>query len=102
MKNQEVVEHYPQLDFFKFIAAILVITIYTQLFCDIDEVIYCYYGKIITSCAVPFFFVLSGYFYGKEYQQGRLSGYKCGRLIKKYLKMYFVLGGGIRHSADYS
>lgn len=33
MKNQEVVEHYPQLDFFKFIAAILVITIYTQLFC---------------------------------------------------------------------
>lgn len=93
MKNQEVVEHYPQLDFFKFIAAILVITIHTQLFCDIDEVIYCYYGKIITSCAVPFFFVLSGYFYGKEYQQGRLSGYKCGRLIKKYLKMYLFWGG---------
>ena len=55
----------------------------------------------ITSCAVPFFFVLSGYFYGKEYQQGRLSGYKCGRLIKKYLKMY-LFWGGIRHSADYS
>ena len=93
MKNQEVVEHYPRLDFLKFIAAVLVITIHTQLFCDINEWIYCYYGKIITSCAVPFFFVLSGYFYGKEYQQGMLSRYKCGRLIKKYLKMYFLLGG---------
>ena len=91
MKNQEVVEHYPRLDFLKFIAAVLVITIHTQLFCDINEWIYCYYGKIITSCAVPFFFVLSGYFYGKEYQQGMLS--KCGRLIKKYLKMYLLLGG---------
>lgn len=93
MKNQEVVEHYPRLDFLKFIAAVLVITIHTQLFCDINEWIYCYYGKIITSCAVPFFFVLSGYFYGKEYQQGMLSRYKCGRLIKKYLKMYLLLGG---------
>lgn len=101
MKNQEVVEHYPRLDFLKFIAAVLVITIHTQLFCDINEWIYCYYGKIITSCAVPFFFVLSGYFYGKEYQQGMLSRYKCGRLIKKYLKMY-LLWGGICHSADYS
>ncbi|WP_270234197.1 acyltransferase family protein [Clostridium fessum] len=93
MKNQEVVEHYPRLDFLKFIAAVLVITIHTQLFCDINEWIYCYYGKIITSCAVPFFFVLSGYFYGKEYQQGMLSRYKCGRLIKKYLKMYLLWGG---------
>ena len=93
MKNQEVVEHYPRLDFLKFIAAVLVITIHTQLFCDINEWIYCYYGKIITSCAVPFFFVLSGYFYGKEYQQGMLSRYKCGCLIKKYLKMYLLWGG---------
>ena len=66
MKNQEVVEHYPRLDFLKFIAAVLVITIHTQLFCDINEWIYCYYGKIITSCAVPFFLYLAVIFTEKN------------------------------------
>lgn len=84
------------VDLFKCIFAICVVAIHTMAFKDHGESAYFAFTYCITSFAVPYFFVCSGYFlgrkiYGKDLQK---SDYRL--IIKNYaqrlLKPYLIWG----------
>ena len=53
------------IDIFRYICAIMVVAIHTSPFSDIDDRLGYLFTEIIPRIAVPFFFVVSGYFYTK-------------------------------------
>ena len=84
------------VDLFKCIFAICVVAIHTMAFKDHGESAYVAFTYCITSFAVPYFFVCSGYFlgrkiYGKDLQK---SDYRL--ILKNYaqrlLKPYLIWG----------
>lgn len=55
--------YYYGIDMVKLICALIVVSIHTTLFLDINDKLYYIYGNYITRFAVPFFFICSGYFF---------------------------------------
>ncbi|MBR2523617.1 MAG: acyltransferase [Clostridiales bacterium] len=51
------------IDVFKMICAVLVIAIHSDLFIDVNDLLYLNFTNGIARIAVPFFFVVSGYFF---------------------------------------
>lgn len=54
------------IDAIKLCASIAVVSIHTYLFKDVSDIVYSFWRIAASSAAVPFFFVLSGYFLGKK------------------------------------
>lgn len=79
------------LDLVKFVMAIVVIAIHTHPFEDmVNEPLY---YSILRRCAVPFFFLCTGFFIGKKlnsdsriFQQKKI----IGKYIKSYIRMYVL------------
>ena len=63
--------YYPTLDLTKLIMAICVIMIHVSLFQDINQTLYLLTCMGICRIAVPFFFVLTGYFYDINQKLGK-------------------------------
>ena len=87
MKNRQ-----PAIDIFKFIAALLVITIHTEPLSELSESANFILVHIIARVAVPFFIVCSGFFIGKrfEYVGRHISNMKEARiaLLKSSWKIF--------------
>lgn len=87
----------PAIDIFKFIAAVLVITIHTDPLVEISESANFVLVHIIARVAVPFFIVCTGYFIGKRivFESNRISNLKDARLFIlksswKIFKLYLL------------
>lgn len=76
----EQVKHNVGIDYFKLLFALCVVAIHTQLF--IEYSFYNIFMELITSAAVPFFFIVSGYFLGRK---TRLINYDNNTIFNKYI-----------------
>lgn len=63
-------KNYDMVDLCKFIACICIVCIHTAAFSDFVSGGYYYISSCIFRIAVPFFFVTSGFFYGKKLIRG--------------------------------
>ena len=79
-------QEYPIIDVFKFIAAILVLSIHTHPF--IGDVTIDYYFTCFCRIAVPFFFVSGSYFYFSKKDRS-ISRY-VSRLIQLYIVWFLI------------
>ena len=59
------------VDYFKYFCALLIIVIHEHPFIDISESFNSVFTGTVTRIAVPFFFVVSGYFYSKKLYAGK-------------------------------
>ena len=75
----------PSIDVFRYICAILVIAIHTGPFKEINESLGFIVTDIIPRVAVPFFFIVSGYFYVCKLQNGEKPLWNS---IKRLLIVY--------------
>lgn len=57
-----VKKQYAAVDIAKYVSALLVVCIHTFPFIDINEMLNTYFIQTICRLAVPFFFMISGYF----------------------------------------
>lgn len=57
------------IDVFRYICAVMVVAIHTSPFYDLNEDIGYIATEVLTRIAVPFFFLVSGYFYIKKLNQ---------------------------------
>ena len=87
----------PAIDIFKFIVAILVITIHTEPLAEISETADFILVHIIARVAVPFFIVCTGFFIGKRiiFESNRISNLKEARIVIlksswKIFKLYLI------------
>ena len=84
-------ERKPAIDIFKFIAAILVITIHTDPLLSISETANFIQVHYIARVAVPFFIVCTGFFIGKRITwsyDGKVDNIKATRIaiLKKFME----------------
>lgn len=70
---------YCSIDIFRYICAVLVVAIHTSPFAEINMAAGFIAKDVITRIAVPFFFVVSGYFYFKKLRSG-------GKPFKQYIE----------------
>ena len=63
-------EEYYSIDLFKFIFALVIVSIHTRLFESVSGVINWYWLNTICNLAVPFFFVTSGFLFYNRYIEG--------------------------------
>lgn len=78
---------YKAIDILKFLAAICVVAIHTNAFKDINNGIYNFLSYCIFTFAVPFFFIISGFFLGKKVKKINCldaSGYRT--ILISYFK----------------
>jgi len=81
---------YPGIDYFRPVAAFLVITIHTSpLACISEEADFILTG-IIARVAVPFFFMTSGFFLFGKREDGQQDFYKFTAFIKKITTIYGI------------
>ena len=64
-------ENYQLIDIFKFIGAIFVVMIHTNIMSDVNNNIQWYVMNVILRIAVPFFFIASGFLFGKKYLENK-------------------------------
>lgn len=67
MNNTTSRKDYQLIDIFKFICAIFVVMIHSQIMSDPNDNIQWYIMHVILRVAVPFFFIASGFLFGKKY-----------------------------------
>lgn len=60
------------IDFFRLFCAVLVVTIHTTPFQGINELLSFFVSNILARIAVPFFFVVAGYYYIGSLEQNRV------------------------------
>lgn len=84
---ESVKERNPSIDIFRYVCAILVIAIHTSPFKEINSTIGYIATNVIPIIGVPFFFIVSGYFYIDKLQNGEKP---FRHYFKRLLKIYFV------------
>lgn len=90
MKTDSAVkQEYALIDLMKFIMAILVIAIHTDPFIAFNQMLGYKIWTIITSLAVPFFFLASGFFLEIHMTNKQGAGY-LGKYLKKIVKLYLI------------
>lgn len=77
---------YGYIDIFKFIFSICIVAILTGLLSATSQNINWYLTHMILRLAVPFFFIVSGFFYGKKIIQNKDS---IDDITHKYIKNYY-------------
>lgn len=63
--------NYELIDILKFVCAIFVVMIHTEIMSDTNNTIQWYIMHTILRIAVPFFFIASGFLFGKKYLQDK-------------------------------
>ena len=71
IKNNQEKEEYVLIDLLKFIFAIMIVGIHTQTMNDSNSNVQWYILHIIYRAAVPFFFLSSGFLFGKKYLKNK-------------------------------
>ena len=71
IKNNQEKEEYVLIDILKFIFAIMIVGIHTQTMNDSNSNVQWYILHIIYRAAVPFFFLSSGFLFGKKYLKNK-------------------------------
>lgn len=66
-----VKQHNNSIDMFRLIAAIMVVQVHTDVFANLNEPLRYFFINIFPRVAVPFFFVVSGYFYIGKLMAGK-------------------------------
>lgn len=77
----------PSIDLFKFICALMVIGIHTNVMGVFSDSIICFFG-VIFSLAVPYFALCSGFFLSRSIEKIGFSSIK--KQFKKMLRLYVV------------
>lgn len=80
-------ESYSSIDYFRFIAALLIVAIHTSPLSSFSETGNFIFTRIVARTAVPFFFMTSGFFLISRYT---CSAEKLGAFIKKTTLIYGV------------
>lgn len=95
--NRQKTDRQPAIDIFKFIAAILVVTIHTDPLLETSETANFFLVHIIARVAVPFFIVCTGFFVGKKihFDDNGVANTKEARIaiLKsswKFFKLYLI------------
>lgn len=78
---------YKTLDSFKMICALLVVLIHTN---EIHEYIPDMLVFSLTRCAVPYFFIVSGWFFQKGLSQANVQGEFLRNYVSRQLQLYFL------------
>lgn len=78
------------IDIFRYVAALLVVALHVTAFVDIHPMMSYLFAQVLPRISVPFFFVVSGYYYASKLENGeaRLWPY-----VKKLLVTYGVWSG---------
>ena len=74
------------IDFLRFVFSLMVIAVHTDFLIDISTPIYYMFTLGIARIAVPFFFIVSGYFF----RQSQLNGKSRKQYLLKLVKYYFI------------
>lgn len=83
-------DEYILLDIFRLIMSFLVVMIHTFAFSDINQILYFVLKFCITTLAVPFFFVTTGFFiYNKIYDKDKIKQYLI-KTISLYVAYYII------------
>lgn len=80
------VKKYPLLDWFRMAAAILVVAIHTSPLSSFNETADFILTRIIARIAVPFFFLITGFFMGPEAEK---RGWRCAAKFGKKIGMIY-------------
>lgn len=85
-------QSYASIDVVKFIMAMIVVAIHVHPLEYVDNEIIKIGFKIISPCAVPFFFLVTGYFLGKKliYKTWTDNKLILNKTISKTIKMYVI------------
>jgi len=74
------------IDFFRFIFSIMVVAVHTDLFADISIPVFYVTTMGLMRAGVPFFFIVSGYFY----RQGQINGKSRKPYLLKMTKYWLI------------
>lgn len=83
--------NYGALDYFKIIAAILIITIHTNLFISYNEQINAIFTGVVARIAVPFFFMVTGFFLSLKIGEKSKDSKNSMNIINKYVKKILII-----------
>ncbi len=83
-------KNYPGIDYFRIIAAVLVVAIHTSPLLGINETADFILTRIIGRVAVPFFFMTSGFLLFARAKEGQLPFSRLSKFLKKTLVLYAV------------
>lgn len=83
-------KQYAAVDIAKYISALLVVCIHTFPFIDINETFNTYFIQTLCRLAVPFFFMISGYFLFGKIRQNEDDRDVLKKYIFRLLKIYAV------------
>ncbi len=87
-KNYETEQiHYSNLDYLKYIFAILILILHFRPFLYSSDKLDLAFNNIVTRICVPFFFLITGYFVAKKEKK---NGDYIGLYIKKTIPLYLV------------
>lgn len=84
--NKKIIIRNCSIDIFRYIAAILVVAIHTHPFTEINYTLGYIATQVLPRIAIPFFFIVSGFFYIDKL----LNGKSVFETIKKILLIYLI------------
>lgn len=91
MKPRNLRERFVKLDQFKMLAAFMVTAIHTSPLADISTEADFIFTRVIARTAVPFFFMVTGYFLLPQYLFGHsMDRRPLVRALKKHLRLYLT------------
>ena len=78
------------IDFLRFIFSLMIIAVHTDLFVDVSEPLYYVFSLGLARASVPFFFIVSGFFFRQGQLQNK-SRKPYFLKISKYWLIFIVL-----------
>ena len=85
-----VKKQYAAVDIAKYVSALLVVCIHTFPFIDINEMLNTYFIQTICCLAVPFFFMISGYFLFRKIRNEEEDKDVLKKYLFRLLKIYLI------------
>ncbi|MBM6678615.1 MULTISPECIES: acyltransferase [Faecalicoccus] len=85
-----VKKQYAAVDIAKYVSALLVVCIHTFPFIDINEMLNTYFIQTICRLAVPFFFMISGYFLFRKIRNEEEDKDVLKKYLFRLLKIYLI------------
>lgn len=83
-------KQFDSIDLVKFIAAIFIVLLHSELFSGISDPLHLFIGSGVTRLCVPFFFVASAFFYFRKPVNLENTKHYCSRLLILYLAWFIV------------
>ncbi len=85
---KEVANRNTTIDLMKYVAAMMIVGIHTQLLSDVNENLGFVVVQVICRLAVPFFAMTTGYYLAKQIDEGKKSRFEI--LKKHWLKIFVI------------